>query len=131
MLFGNQILLLCINFLLFRYTVNPRVENGSSNKFMSSKNNNNDVMAIRIKARYQNVEVLPLIVYDRLIKFVTVNYLPLCHSLETCLAVKTKEDFATCLVRILHKQRVVKDFLCDIIMAEIGQLGRFLFEFYP
>jgi RAS protein activator-like 2 len=89
---------------------------------MSSKNNNNEAMAIRIKARYQNVDVLPLAVYDRLIKFVTVNYLPLCHSLETCLAVKTKEDFATCLVRILHKQRVVKDFLCDIIMAEIGQL---------
>lgn len=79
-------------------------------------------MAIRIKARYQNVEVLPLVVYDRLIKFVTVNYLPLCNSLETCLAVKTKEDFATCLVRILHKQRVVKDFLCDIIINEICQL---------
>lgn len=79
-------------------------------------------MAIRIKARYQNVEVLPLVVYDRLIKFVTLNYLPLCNSLETCLAVKLKEDFATCLVKILHKQRVIKDFLCDIIMSEIGQL---------
>lgn len=72
-------------------------------------------MAIRIKARYQNVEVLPLEVYQRLIRFVTVNYLPLCHSLESCLAVKLKEDFATCLVKLLHKQRVVKDFLCDIM----------------
>lgn len=84
--------------LIFRYTVNPQ-EVSSGSKFMSSKNNN-DSMAIRIKARYQNVEVLPLAVYDRLIKFVTINYLPLCNSLETCLAVKLKEDFATCLGEI-------------------------------
>lgn len=96
---------------------------------MSSKNNNNDVMGIRIKSRYQSIEVLPLKTYDRLIKFTSENYLNLCNSLETCLAVKTKEDFATCLVRILHKQRVVKDFLCDIIMAEIGQLGRIFARF--
>ncbi|KAI6217473.1 putative Ras GTPase-activating protein [Aphelenchoides fujianensis] len=97
------------------YTVNPRVEGAKSKS-------SNDVMAIRIKARYQTVDVLPLAVYERLANFVRVNYLPLCTSLETCLSVKTKEDFATCLVRVLHTQRGIKDFLCDIIMLEIGQL---------
>ncbi|KAI6209250.1 putative Ras GTPase-activating protein [Aphelenchoides besseyi] len=101
------------------YTVNPRVDGGKSS---SKQTNGSDVMAIRIKARYQIVDVLPLTVYDRLANFVRLNYLPLCTGLETCLSVKTKEDFATCLVRVLHRQRVVKDFLCDIIMAEIGQL---------
>ena len=80
-------------------------------------------MAIRVKARYLNFDVMPLVVYDRLAAFVRRNYLPLCSSLETSLSVKTKEDFATCLVRVLHRQRVIKDFLCDIIMAEIQQLG--------
>uniref|UniRef100_A0A1I7S9Q5 Ras-GAP domain-containing protein n=1 Tax=Bursaphelenchus xylophilus TaxID=6326 RepID=A0A1I7S9Q5_BURXY len=99
------------------FTVTTGQENTRS---MLSKNS--EPVAIRIKARYQTVDVLPLIVYNRLNNFVKLNYLCLCEHLESALGVKLKEDFATCLVKVLHRQRVVKDFLCDIIMAEVGQL---------
>lgn len=79
-------------------------------------------VAIRVKARYQTVDVLPLVVYNRLCNFLSINFLSLCRHMETCLGVKLKEDFATCLVKILHRQRVVKQFLADIIMDEIEKL---------
>ncbi|CAI4233262.1 unnamed protein product [Auanema sp. JU1783] len=89
---------------------------------LGAKNTQMDQPAIRIKARWQSVEILPLRAYDDLLHFLTYNYLPLCAQLEPVLSVKAKEDFATTLVRILHRQKLAKDFLCDLIMSEVNML---------
>ena len=61
--------------------------------------------------------------YDELLQFLTYNYMPLCTQLEPILSVKAKEDFATSIVRILHKKKLAKEFLCDLIMVEVDALG--------
>lgn len=48
----------------------------------------------------------------------------LCDVLEPVVSVKDKEDIATCLVNVLEKLGKAKDFLTDIIMAEVSKLGR-------
>ncbi|KAI1724499.1 GTPase-activator protein for ras-like GTPase domain-containing protein [Ditylenchus destructor] len=106
------------------YTVGTKSEgsNGSSKSSNIVSKNGSDVAAVRVKARYQTVEILPLKVYEKLLNITKVIYLPLCLSLEPELGVKAKEDLATSLVRILHRQRLAKDFLCDLIMSEVNAL---------
>uniref|UniRef100_A0A0N5A921 Ras-GAP domain-containing protein n=1 Tax=Syphacia muris TaxID=451379 RepID=A0A0N5A921_9BILA len=108
-----------LNLLLYRYTVT-----GSSDgsKLPSLGKDKGEVAAIRIKARYQSIEILPLHMYDDLLRFVRFRYLPLCLALEPILGVKAKEDFATALVRIMHEERIAKEFLCDVIMSEVNVL---------
>ncbi|TKR72553.1 hypothetical protein L596_019983 [Steinernema carpocapsae] len=107
-----------------RYTVTSSTDS-TSNRLSSAiggSKSNQEQPAIRVKARYQTVQVLPIVAYDDLVRFVHANYLPMCRALEPILGVKAKEDIATSLVRILHKPRLVKDFLCDLVMAEVDQL---------
>ncbi|CEF64009.1 Probable Ras GTPase-activating protein [Strongyloides ratti] len=97
---------------------------GFSNKLTSNwvSKSSSEQASIRIKARFQTIDVLPMHVYDHLLYFVKENYLPLCLALEPILSVKAKEDFANSLVRILHKHRCIKEFLCDLIMSEVNVL---------
>lgn len=97
---------------------------GFSNKLTSNwvSKSSSEQASIRIKARFQTIDVLPMHVYDHLLYFVKENYLPLCLTLEPILSVKAKEDFANSLVRILHKHRCIKEFLCDLIMSEVNVL---------
>uniref|UniRef100_A0A1I7XVD5 Ras-GAP domain-containing protein n=1 Tax=Heterorhabditis bacteriophora TaxID=37862 RepID=A0A1I7XVD5_HETBA len=106
-----------------RYTVTTT--NDSGNRLTSAlggKSVNQEQPAVRIKARWQSVEILPMRAYDDFLHFLIYNYLPLCNHLEPMLSVKAKEDFATSLVRILHRQKMAKDFLCDLIMSEVEAL---------
>uniref|UniRef100_A0A0K0FJZ9 Probable Ras GTPase-activating protein (inferred by orthology to a D. melanogaster protein) n=1 Tax=Strongyloides venezuelensis TaxID=75913 RepID=A0A0K0FJZ9_STRVS len=97
---------------------------GFSNKLTSNwvSKSSSEQASIRIKARFQTIDILPMHVYDHLLYFVKENYLSLCLTLEPILSVKAKEDFANSLVRILHKHRCVKEFLCDLIMSEVDVL---------
>uniref|UniRef100_A0A0N4ZZ53 Ras-GAP domain-containing protein n=1 Tax=Parastrongyloides trichosuri TaxID=131310 RepID=A0A0N4ZZ53_PARTI len=105
------------------YTVKVGSE-GFSNKLTSNwvSKTSSEQASIRVKARFQTVDVLPMHVYDHLLYFIKENYLPLCLALEPMLSVKAKEDFANSLVKVLHKQRCVKEFLCDLIMSEVDVL---------
>lgn len=71
----------------FRYTVNSGTESTHS-RLNGSKNQESP--SIRVKARYQTVEILPLNVYDSLLDFIKLNYLSLCMALEPILSVKAK-----------------------------------------
>ncbi|KAK0400755.1 hypothetical protein QR680_015437 [Steinernema hermaphroditum] len=106
------------------YTVTSSTD-VSSNRLSSAiggSKSSQEQPSIRVKARYQTVQVLPMVAYDDLVRFVHANYLPMCRTLEPVLGVKAKEDIATSLVRILHKPRLVKDFLCDLVMSEVDEL---------
>lgn len=107
-----------------RYTVNT-THNDTSSRIASAlgaKSSSQDVPSLRIKARWQTVEILPIRAYEDLLQLLTTNYLPLCEQLEPILAVRVKEDFATSLVRILYKQNMAKEFLCQLVMREVEQL---------
>ncbi|VDM95381.1 unnamed protein product [Thelazia callipaeda] len=105
----------------YRYTVTATSDGAKLSSAVKDKSSG-EVAAIRIKARYQSVQILPMQAYSDLLAFIKKHYLSLCCALEPTLSVKAKEDLATALVRIMHKLRMAKHFLCDLIMSEVDVL---------
>jgi hypothetical protein len=64
------------------------------------------------------------IFYLFVVQFLTTDYALLCELLEPIMSVREKEEFATTLVHAMHKLGKAKGFLCDIVMSEIGRLGK-------
>lgn len=81
--------------------------------------NAKEIPAIRIKIQYQVVSILPLKSYDVLLKYLQSNFATLCDVFEPILNAKTKDEIAQTLLRILQYCGKAKEFLCDIIMAEV------------
>ncbi|XP_052091423.1 disabled homolog 2-interacting protein-like isoform X6 [Mytilus californianus] len=86
------------------------------------KENKSENPLIRIKARYHTVQILPVDMYKDLSQYLSTDYCQLCEVLEPVISVKDKEDIATCLAHVLQKLGKAKDFLTDIIMAEVSRL---------
>lgn len=82
-----------------------------------------DNPSIRIKSRFQTVEVLPLIVYKDLLQYVKSEYKTLCEMLEPAISVRAKEDVATTLINIMQKENLAKEFLAELVMSDIEKIG--------
>lgn len=107
------------------YTVNNTHHDSGASRIASAlggKSNHQDIPSLRIKARWQSVDILPLRSYDHLYEILAYNYMPLCEQLEPVLNVRDKEDLATSLVRVMYKRNLAKEFLCDLIMKEVEKL---------
>ncbi|EYC31836.1 hypothetical protein Y032_0003g1265 [Ancylostoma ceylanicum] len=105
------------------YTVTTTNESGNRlASALGTKSANQEQPAVRIKARWQSIGILPLRAYDDFLHYLSCNYLPLCNHLEPVLTVRAKEDLATALVRVLHKQKLANDFLCELVMSEVDSL---------
>ena len=53
------------------------------------------------------------------------NFATLCDVFEPILNAKTKDEIAQTLLRILQYCGKAKEFLCDIIMAEVQHVGEY------
>ncbi|XP_049576064.1 ras/Rap GTPase-activating protein SynGAP isoform X2 [Syngnathus scovelli] len=89
----------------------------------SAKEHLGSQASLRIKARFQNLHVLPMEKYKEFAEYVTVNYVDMCKSLEPLLNVKEKEELAGALVHVLQSIGKAKEFLVDLGTAEIERFG--------
>ena len=81
-----------------------------------------DPPALRVKCRFQTVEILPIQVYQEFIQYLKSDYKPLCEVLEPVIGVKAKEDIATALVHVMQREGLAKQFLADIVMMDIDRV---------
>ncbi|NXI44395.1 RASL3 protein, partial [Galbula dea] len=79
------------------------------------------VPAVRVRGRYREVRVLPVVRYKELAEFITFHYRELCARLEPAIAVRHKEELAGALVRVLQSTGKAKSFLIDLGVAELDR----------
>ncbi|XP_014117413.1 PREDICTED: RAS protein activator like-3 [Pseudopodoces humilis] len=77
--------------------------------------------AVRLRGRYRQVRVLPIVRYKELAEFVTFHYRELCGRLEPAIAARHKEELAGALVRVLQSTGKAKSFLIDLGVAELDR----------
>ncbi|XP_046668232.1 ras GTPase-activating protein raskol-like isoform X4 [Homalodisca vitripennis] len=78
--------------------------------------------ALRIKCRFQSVEILPVQVYQEFLQYLKTDYKSVCEVLEPVIGVKAKEDIATALVHVMQREGMAKEFLADIVMMDIERI---------
>ncbi|NXH14589.1 RASL3 protein, partial [Bucco capensis] len=79
------------------------------------------VPAVRVRGRYREVRVLPIVNYKELAEFITFHYRELCARLEPTIALRHKEELAAALVRVLQSTGKAKSFLIDLGVAELNR----------
>ncbi|XP_041333689.1 RAS protein activator like-3, partial [Pyrgilauda ruficollis] len=77
--------------------------------------------AVRLRGRYRQVRVLPIVRYKELAEFITFHYRELCGRLEPAIAARHKEELAGALVRVLQSTGKAKSFLIDLGVAELDR----------
>jgi hypothetical protein len=95
------------------------INSGGSN---STQNFGKDSLTIRIKLKYQTLDILPLNCYKKLLNYIKENYLSLMSILEPHLNVRIKDDLSNSLVKIFHKLGLQTRFLADLVLTEILKL---------
>lgn len=78
---------------------------------------------LRVKARFQNLQVLPIEKYKEFAEYVTLCYMEMCSNLEPLLNVRDKEELAGALVHVLQSIGKAKEFLIELGGAEVQRLG--------
>ena len=74
-----------------------------------------------VQSLLSNTVIFYMVYY--VFQFVEKDYSLLVDILEPQISVKAKEELATSLVHILQRRGKAKDFLTDIVMAEVDKLG--------
>ncbi|KPJ06686.1 putative Ras GTPase-activating protein [Papilio machaon] len=79
--------------------------------------------ALRIKCRYQSVDVLPLDCYARFLDYLTRHYRRLCEYLEPVIGVKAKEDIGCALVLCMAGAGLAPRYLADVVALDVRRTG--------
>ncbi|XP_071548695.1 uncharacterized protein [Panulirus ornatus] len=82
-----------------------------------------DVPALRIKHRFQSVDILPLPQYGPFRQYLKENATSLCQLLEPVVSVKAKEDIATTLVNIMQAEDRAIPFLVNLVFTDIQRMA--------
>lgn len=78
--------------------------------------------SVRVRGRYREVRVLPIVRYKELAEFITFHYRELCARLEPTIAVRHKEELAGALVRVLQSTGKAKvEWM--LAMGDVGRVG--------
>ncbi|XP_022249803.1 ras GTPase-activating protein nGAP-like [Limulus polyphemus] len=89
---------------------------------MEKSLSNKDTPSVRIKAQFQAIDILPLSYYKEFLQYIKLEYKCLCDILEPVISVRAKEEIATALVHIMHKESMAKAFLSDVVMDDIEKI---------
>ncbi|KPI95494.1 putative Ras GTPase-activating protein [Papilio xuthus] len=79
--------------------------------------------ALRIKCRFQSVDVLPLDCYARFLDYLTRHYRRLCEYLEPVIGVKAKEDIGCALVLCMAGAGLAPRYLADVVALDVRRTG--------
>ncbi|XP_048481849.1 ras GTPase-activating protein raskol isoform X1 [Plutella xylostella] len=79
--------------------------------------------ALRIKCRYQSVDVLPIDHYARFLDYLKRNYKRLCEYLEPVIGVKAKEDIGCALVLCMAGAGLAPRYLADVVALDVRRTG--------
>jgi RAS protein activator-like 2 len=89
-----------------------------------SKNSAKDpIPTLRIKCRFQSIDILPLDVYSTFQAYLKEHYKKICECLEPVIGVKAKEDIGQAMVLFMHHQGMAAEFLTEIITLDLLRVG--------
>uniref|UniRef100_A0A182ND90 Ras GTPase-activating protein n=1 Tax=Anopheles dirus TaxID=7168 RepID=A0A182ND90_9DIPT len=74
---------------------------------------------LRIKCRYQSIDILPLSVYREFQNYLKEHYKKVCEVIEPIIGVKAKEDIGQALVLLMHSQGMAAAFLSDVVALDL------------
>lgn len=78
---------------------------------------------LRIKCRFQSIDVLPIDVYAPFQAYLKEHYKKICENLEPVIGVKAKEDIGQAMVLLMHHQGMAAEFLTEIITLDLLRVG--------
>ncbi|XP_055527142.1 ras GTPase-activating protein raskol isoform X2 [Wyeomyia smithii] len=89
-----------------------------------SKNSSKEpIPTLRIKCRFQSIDILPIGVYQEFLDYLKENYKKVCEVLEPVIGVKAKEDIGQALVLLMHAQGMAAAFLTDVVALDLLRVG--------
>ncbi|XP_046404023.1 ras GTPase-activating protein raskol isoform X2 [Ischnura elegans] len=88
----------------------------------SSSSSSKELPALRVKCRFQSVDILPLTVYQEFLEYLKSEYSTVCEALEPVVGVRAKEDIATALVNVMQREGLAREFLADLVMMDIHRV---------
>ncbi|KFB43981.1 AGAP004692-PA-like protein [Anopheles sinensis] len=77
------------------------------------------ISTLRIKCRFQSIDILPLAVYQEFLDYLKGNFKKVCEMLEPIIGVKAKEDIGQALVLLMHAQGMAAAFLTDVVALDL------------
>lgn len=89
-----------------------------------SKNSTKDpIPTLRIKCRFQSIDVLPIEIYKNFQDYLRDNYKKICETLEPVIGVKAKEDIGQALVLLMYAQGMAAEFLTEVVALDLLRVG--------
>lgn len=90
---------------------------------LSKSSSKEPIPTLRIKCRFQSIDILPLTIYSEFQSYLKENYKKICENLEPVIGVKAKEDIGQALVLFMHHQGMASEFLTEIITLDLLRVG--------
>ncbi|XP_039270186.2 uncharacterized protein LOC120344922 isoform X3 [Styela clava] len=88
----------------------------------NNKNKSGETMAIRIKARFQSVSVLPMEQYKEFAELISKDYMTLCKTMRGNLSVSKKDELSKSLVSIMHATGTIKEYMTEVVMNDVRNI---------